>query len=333
MEGLRRRPLLTTTIAYALAAAAVAGIAGAWGFPRFGHAFSHARVGWLGLAIGAELLTFPAYVLAYRAIAQLHGGPRIGLGLVARLVVAGFGPFAAGGGFAMDKRALHAIERDETAATTRVLGMGALEWALLAPAAWAAAVALLASGDRRPLPSLLWPWAVAVPLGFAIGLPRAAPLRHTPLKGAGRRFSGALARALRSVAMLFTLAGEFRRCWSAWLGSALYWTCDIAALYGSAAFVGLHLNPGELVVGYATGYALTRRSLPLGGAGAVEVLMTFSLHWVGQPVPGALAAVVVYRVFNFVLPTLPALAARPGVEPLLLRSEPASAMATTGGAA
>ncbi len=34
----------------------------------------------------------------------------------------------------------------------------------------------------------------------------------------------------------------------------------------------------------------------------------------------ALAAVVVYRVFNFVLPTLPALAARPGIEPLLFEA-------------
>jgi hypothetical protein len=49
--------------------------------------------------------------------------------------MAGFGPFAAGGGFALDKRALHAIEDDEHAATVRVLGLGALEWALLAPPA------------------------------------------------------------------------------------------------------------------------------------------------------------------------------------------------------
>jgi hypothetical protein len=40
-------------------------------------------------------------------------------------------------------------------------------------------------------------------------------------------------------------------------------------------------------------------------------------------VPVALAAVVVYRVFNFVLPTLPALIARPHVKPLLDASDDA----------
>jgi hypothetical protein len=55
----------------------------------------------------------------------------------------------------------------------------------------------------------------------------------------------------------------------------------------------------------------------LGGAGVTEVLMTFALHWMGQPVVGALAAVVVYRVFNFAFPALLALVVHPQVEPLL----------------
>jgi uncharacterized membrane protein YbhN (UPF0104 family) len=70
------------------------------------------------------------------------------------------------------------------------------------------------------------------------------------------------------------------------------------------------------VLAYATGYALTRRSTPLGGAGTTETLMTFALHWVGEPVPVALAAVLVYRVWNFVVPTVPALLARPRIEAL-----------------
>ena len=60
---------------------------------------------------------------------------------------------------------------------------------------------------------------------------------------------------------------------------------------------------------YATGYAATRRSLPLGGAGVTEVLMTFSLYWVREPLAPALAAVVAYRVFNFLLVATPALIA------------------------
>jgi len=63
------------------------------------------------------------------------------------------------------------------------------------------------------------------------------------------------------------------------------------------------------VVGYATGYALTRRTLPLAGAGAVEALLPFALTWVGYGLPSAVLAVFAYRVFNLWLPLGPAAAA------------------------
>jgi hypothetical protein len=61
-----------------------------------------------------------------------------------------------------------------------------------------------------------------------------------------------------------------------------------------------------VVVGYATGYALTRRTLPLAGAGAVEALLPFALVWVGYSLPAAVLAVFAYRVFNLWLPLGPA---------------------------
>jgi hypothetical protein len=57
--------------------------------------------------------------------------------------------------------------------------------------------------------------------------------------------------------------------------------------------------------------------MPLGGAGVTELLLTFAQHWVGQPIARALAAVVVYRVFNFALPAAPALLVRRRIRPLL----------------
>src|SRR5205085_6574663 len=110
------------------------------------------------------------------------------------------------GGFAVDKRALHAVQDDERDATVRVLGLGALEWALLAPAAWVAAVVLLADGDRRPMASLLWPWAIAVPVGFALGLWLAAPDRRARVASGEGRGRTALRHALEGVAILRTLA-------------------------------------------------------------------------------------------------------------------------------
>jgi uncharacterized membrane protein YbhN (UPF0104 family) len=76
-----------------------------------------------------------------------------------------------------------------------------------------------------------------------------------------------------------------------------------------------------VIVAYATGYAATRRSLPLAGAGVTEVLMTYALYWVRQPLAPALAAVVAYRAFNFLLAAAPALIAHRHVEPLLSTAE------------
>jgi uncharacterized membrane protein YbhN (UPF0104 family) len=321
MRRLREHPVSLTVVALALAAAAVVGIAAAYGFASFGQAWAHVHFGWIALVIGGELVAVPAYAITYRTLAEMHDGPRLAMPLVLRIVIAGFGPFRPGGGFALDRDALQAMEGDKRSATIRVLGLGAIEWAVLAPVACIAAIALLIVGDQRPMSSLLWPWALAVPIGFAIGLWLAVPRRRERIAGKGRGWRGGLGRTLEGVGLLPRLARSFDTCWEAWIGVALYWALDIASFYGALRFIGLRLNLGETILGYATGYALTRRSMPLGGAGVTEALMTFALHWVGQPVLPALAAVVVYRVFNFALPAIPALAIRNRVRPLVAAAE------------
>jgi uncharacterized membrane protein YbhN (UPF0104 family) len=314
---LREHPGKVTVFALSLAGGAVVAIALAYGPEAFADAWAHLDYGWLGLVVGAELLAIPAYVVAYRAITQIHGGPALATPLAVRVVTAGFGPFAVQGGFSMDKHALHAIHDDEHEATVRVLALGALEWALLAPAAWISAVVALASDDSSVLDSLVWPWAIAVPLGFALGMWLSAPTRRARIAAGREGWRHHVALALHGVGVLHSLVREPRRWWRAWVGAALYWTLDIACFYGAVRFIGLRTNLGETILAYATGYALTRRSTPLGGAGATEALMTFALHWVGQPVTASLAVVVVYRTFNFLLPTIPALVARKQVGPLL----------------
>lgn len=317
MSRLRDHPGKVTLFALVLAAGTVLALALAYGPEQFLDAWSHPHWGWLALAAGAQLLAIPAYVLAYRAVVQVHGGPPMAVPLAVRIVTAGFGPFAVQGGFSVDRSALQAIHDDEHEATVRVLSLGALEWALLAPAAWVSAVVSLSSADSSVLDSLAWPWAIAVPIGFALGLWLSAPSRRERIAAGEEGWRHRLALALHGIGALHDLAGDLRNWWTAWVGTALYWTLDIACLYGSMRFIGLRANLAETIVAYATGYALTRRSTPLGGAGATEALMSFSLHWVGQAVPAALAAVVVYRAFNFVLPTIPALRAQRRVGPLL----------------
>jgi uncharacterized membrane protein YbhN (UPF0104 family) len=72
-----------------------------------------------------------------------------------------------------------------------------------------------------------------------------------------------------------------------------------------------HDPVAQLVVGYSTGYAVTRRALPLGGAGVVEALLPYALGWLAIALAPALLAVFAYRVINLWLPIIPALAGLP----------------------
>ncbi|HET9720072.1 MAG TPA: lysylphosphatidylglycerol synthase transmembrane domain-containing protein [Solirubrobacteraceae bacterium] len=314
MRALRHHPMMGSVVAVVVAAVAVVIIARVTGADAIGRAFQHVRLPWIALVAGAELLTYPAYTWAYRSIACVNGRAPLSLPVVARLVVAGFGPFALGGGFGIDKQALHALHEDERGARVLVMGLGTLEWAVLAPIACIVSIAFLATGANI-MPSLLWPWAVAVPLGF--GFAFWASARSERLARIGGRRRDWLAQGLEGVGVLHTLVREPRAYRGAWLGTAAYWGADIIAFYGALRIFGLDPNPGKVIIAYGTGYAATRRSLPLGGAGVTEALMTYALYWVREPLAPALAAVLVYRAFNFLLVAAPAVIAHRQLQPFL----------------
>lgn len=313
------RPVFVSALATGIAAIAVLVIARVTGADAVGRAFSDVNPGWVALIAGASLLTYPAYILAYRAIASIHGHAPLSLPLLARVVVAGFGPFSVGGGFGLDKQALHALHEDERSARVRVLGLGMLEWAVLGPITWVTSVALIATGANI-LPSLVWPWAVGVPLGLGLALWASVPARAERLSHFRGKRREVLAHLLEGVGVLHTMLRSPRLYASAWAGTALYWAADIGAFYGGLRTFGLSPGVGKVILAYATGYAASRRSLPLGGAGVTEVLMTYSLYWVREPLAPALAAVVAYRFFNFVMAATPALIARRQLEPVFAAS-------------
>jgi uncharacterized membrane protein YbhN (UPF0104 family) len=311
---------VVSAVATALAAVAVLAIAHATGADAIGRAFDHVEPSWIALIAGAEILTYPAYVIAYRSVAQIHGHAPLALPMVARVVVAGFGPFAIGGGFGIDKQVLHGLQEDERSARVRVVALGILEWAVLAPTTCVVAIVFLA--ERADiLPSLLWPWAIAVPAGFAFGLWASTPERAERLSRIRGKQRDWLARALEGVGVLHTLIRRPREYLGAWVGTGLYWAADIGAFYGGLRTFGIDPGAGKVILAYATGYAATRRSLPLGGAGVTEALMTYSLYWVREPLAPALAAVVAYRAFNFLLAATPALIAHRQLRPVLAVAE------------
>ena len=287
-----------------LSAAAILGVSWAAGFGAVADHFRHVDGTWLPLALAAEVVAYVGYVLAYREVARVEDGPSLPHSRALALVATGFGVFVARGGFAVDLHAFRQEFVDDREARVRVLGLGALEYALLAPATCIVAILLLLDHVHRPSTGLTMPWAIAVPTGGVLAL---SALRLRDRLRGGRGWRDALAQWLDSIHVLRQLFIKLEHL-AGPIGSGLYWFGDIACLaLCLRAYEGHFPSVAPLLIGYATGYALTRRTLPLAGAGAVEALLPFALLWSGTPLAAAVPAVVAYRMVNFWLPIVPAI--------------------------
>ena len=314
--------MLVLVVPTVLALGAVALLADLAGAEPLNRALQDLHPEWLLLCFGGELVAYFGYVLAVRDTARVDGGPGLMFGRTVQAVIAGFGVFAAtrtSGGFAVDYWVLRSAGEDRDGAVARVLALGALEYAVLAPAALISAIALLASGADVSK-TLTLPWLLVIPGAFVaiwVSSPKRAKRFAKPSPSDGR-VRHALAHFVAGLSILRSMfVAPPREHGLGLLGTALYWAGDIACLWGALQFFGNpRLSMPALILGYATGYVLTRRSLPAGGAGVVEIALTFALHWMGFPFVRALLGVVVYRIFNLWLPILPALATLPAVNEL-----------------
>jgi len=327
---LEQRPLFVLVVPTVLALGAVALLAELAGAEPLHQALRHLHPEWLLLCLGGQLLAYFGYVLAVRDTARVDGGPSLSFGRTVQAVVAGFGVFAAtrtSGGFAVDYWVLRSAGEDRDGAVARVLALGALEYAVLAPAALCSAIALLVSGADVSM-TLTLPWLLVIPgavVAIWLSSPKRAP-RYSKAPAHGR-VRQAFAHFVRGLSILRSMfVAPPREHGLGVLGITLYWAGDIACLWGALQVFGNpRLSVPALILGYATGYVLTRRSLPAGGAGVVEIALTFALHWMGFPFVRALLGVVVYRIFNLWLPILPALAVLPAVNDLRRELEQAEA--------
>jgi putative heme transporter len=316
------RPVVVVLVAAALAVAAAVGLGDLAGFGRVRRELANTHPQWFAVCLGGELLAYLGYMLAVRDTARVDGGPKLDATATTRSVVAGFGVFAAtrsSGGFAVDYWVLRRAGEDRDGAIARVLALGALEYAVLAPAALCSAIFLALSARERVPDALTLPWLLVIPGALAaawVTSPRRAE-RFTDTTRDGR-IRRPFAHAVSGLSILrsLLLASPLEHGLG-FVGAALYWTGDIACLWGALqVYQGHRLSVPALILGYATGYVLTRRSLPAGGAGIVEIALTFALHWVGLPFVPALVGVVTYRLFNFWLPMIPAMAVLPAIAEL-----------------
>ncbi len=287
--------------------ALIAAVDVAWvaGFGKVATRLRGVNVFWLLLALAGAATTHIGYVLAYREVARVDRGLRIGLTRTGVLVATGFGVFAPRGGFALDLEALRDLGVPPREARVRVLGLGSLEYVVLASGALACSLLLLVRGSHAERAVTL-SWAVGVPVGTLLAL-LAVRFRRIVCRG---RFGRHLAPALDGIVVVGKILRHPRKHAAAAIaGMSLYWASEVFVLWACvAAFDRATPSVPELVVGYATGYALTRRTLPLAGAGAVEALLPFALTWTGFALAPAVLAVFAYRVCNVWLPVGPAIA-------------------------
>jgi uncharacterized membrane protein YbhN (UPF0104 family) len=295
-------------VAAALAAGALVGVAWAAGFHQVLVGLAHPSWPWLGLAVCGEVVAYLGYTLAYREIARAEEGAELQVPQAAALVATGFGVFLHSGGFALDREALRHAGLSEREARRRVLGLSALEYSVLAPVTAVAAVLVLIQHQTISL-GLTLPWIIGVPVGAAVAL---TALSHRDRVSRWPHVGRQLGYSLHSLELVLGLLRSPRRHGLALAGTIAYWGGDIFALWCTLHAFVAHTPPvAQLIVAYATGYALSRRALPLGGAGVVEALLPFALVWLKIAIVPALLAVFAYRLVNLWLPIIPAFAGIP----------------------
>jgi uncharacterized membrane protein YbhN (UPF0104 family) len=293
-------------LAGALALVAAILVAGAAGYVAVASHIRHANTYWFPFAIAGAVAAHVGYTFAYREVANVGRSVKLGTLRAGAIVAAGFGMFIPRGGFAVDIEALEDLGVPSEEARVRVLGLGSLEYAVLATGTLVCAIFLLLD-DPHAQRAVTLSWTIGVPAGTALAL-LAVRYRKWICRGRVGKMLGPPLEAITVVGQI--VASPRRHGAAAFIGMAVYWAGEVFVLWVClAAFTRHTPSVTAVVVGYATGYALTRRTLPLAGAGAVEALLPFALTWVGYGLPAAVLAVFAYRVFNLWLPLGPSVVA------------------------
>jgi uncharacterized membrane protein YbhN (UPF0104 family) len=298
-----------------LEAGALGGLVFWAGWRQVVHAVSVDNGGWFGLCVGGQIVAYLGYALALRAVAEVDRGVRLTFPVALAVVSVGFGPmFSANtsGGFSVDYATLREAGMGPRKALQRVLAISALEYAVLAPVVAVFAVLLFLGVDGSAGADLTLPWLAVVP-GVLAAWWVTSPVRRQRFRYRSYRslFCRGFAHTVAALTVLRALCMQWRRYGWAFGGAAVYWLGDIVTFWAALHVFNVHLSLAVLVVAYGTGWALTRRSLPLGGPGVVEILLAWALTWFHVQFAPAAAGVVAYRLFNFWFALLPAAAVFP----------------------
>jgi uncharacterized membrane protein YbhN (UPF0104 family) len=336
--GGRRKLVLAVGVAALLSAGASAAVGAVAHYGQLVAAFRTANAPILPACLAGEAAAYAGYLVSYRDVAAAVGGLVLRYRDVARVVVFGFGGAvlgAAAGSLGVDFAALRAAGAGTHEAVRRTLALNTLHAAALMTFATIAGVVVLARGAGGALLVMAAVWTAAVPLAAAAaavvtsrrvaqrlvhaepGPPRPRGLRPSAwlrwlAAGARRGF----ADTIGGVLLVRLVLVSPRRYLGGILGYPLFWLGDFFVLWTALLAFGVRLDPPTLVVAEATAWLLVLLPLPVGGSGAAEAAMAYSLHAVGVPLAEALPAALVYRAISFWLPLIPALLLLPQMAPL-----------------
>lgn len=312
-KTLRIAALVAATVA--LYAAAVVGMAYVAGFHAVGHRLAHAHWWWLAPAVGGVLLAFGGYLVAYRGMKRVEGGPELDMKVRLPVVAAGFGGFFVRGGTALDEYAMRAGGADERDAKVRIRSLASLELCVLALIVCPASIIAWALGDVVPRKDFTQPWAIVPPIGFVVMFFLAERFRDRLRERDGWR--GKAGIYLDALHLVYQQLRHPARHGAAVAGMAVFWAGDMFAVWAATAAFGYKMSALSVIVAVATGMLFTRRTAPLGGAGVVTVALVPTL-WYAAAVPYAAATlgVAAYRVFTLFGPMAVALAGLPALREL-----------------
>src|ERR671937_1815153 len=153
----KKKLVVTLAASMALAAAAFLLIGKVASYARLAHELGDADWPWLALCVLGEIFAYTGYILGYRDVARVDGGPDLSYRTVTGVVATGFAAFVvtSAGGPAVDYWALTRAGATRNDAVARVLALNAIKFLVLAVVAALAALAVLLGAGHASLALLV----------------------------------------------------------------------------------------------------------------------------------------------------------------------------------
>src|SRR5581483_5542242 len=230
-------PLLTLVVVLSLEAAATGGLVWWAGWDEVWRALSAENARWFALCGAGQLFAYVGYALSLRAAAAVDRGVELSFPAALAVVSVGFGPmFSANtsGGFSVDYITLREAGMSARRAFRRVLGLSALEYAVLAPAVALCGLLVYLGVGGSASAGVTLPWLAVIPGALAAWW-LTAPGRRRRFEsstGAGALRRG-VAHFVAALAILRALIEQWRAYAWAFGGAFMYWLGDIATFWAA----------------------------------------------------------------------------------------------------